>query len=90
MVKQDTSVPYHVSLRDPLSIKLSDRRESVIALDATVEPLCPDAPAGSIALHATTMYRAAAGGQSPINMRITIYVPLTNVAAFVPQPFKER
>jgi len=96
VVKQDTSATYHVSLRDLMSIKISDRREAVSALDATVDTDCPDAPTGTVALHASTLYRPTLVHRQPgppvppIYMKITVFVPLANIAAFVPQPFKER
>jgi hypothetical protein len=87
--------PYHVTLRAPMSLKIGDgshpagwRREAIDAIDATISCNSSTAITGTVELRAHTLYRTVGGGQPPIAMRVTVYVPMDNIASIVAQPLK--
>jgi len=90
-MKTDTEVQYHVTLKHPMSIKISDATELIRAfdavLDADVSPVMPSA----FEFKTDMLYRAySAEGTKEFAMKTTLHIPADNIAGVIAQPFKER
>ncbi len=92
-MKTDTETQFHVSLKHPMSVKMADRREYIGAFDAVIESDASPGfgtPATFWAFKTHTLYRSTPSGSPPPVMRVTLHVPVDNIAGIIAQPFKER
>lgn len=95
MPKPETDVPFHVTLRSPVGIKLGGEIAVVRSFDATIEEES-SAPATHYSFKVDRIWPIPAGASGfrqnnkSALFRGTIIVPRDNVAGIVPQPFMER
>jgi hypothetical protein len=97
MVKTDTDVQYHVSLKHPMSVKMSGYSELIGAFDAVFDADSSPVMPAAFEFKTHTLYRSPThwrgdnvSAQASLAMRVTLHVPCDNIAGIIAQPFKER
>jgi hypothetical protein len=89
MADRDENTQYHVTLRDPMRIKLGGRTDEIVAFDATVN----NSPAELWSFTTDCVYRDVTGdliATSRKSIRINLVVPFHNIAGLAPQPFEKK
>jgi hypothetical protein len=96
MVKTDTDVQYHVSLKHPMSVKIAGI-ELIGAFDAVFDADSSPVMPAAFEFRTHMLYRSPTHwrgnnveSQASFAMKVTLHIPSDNIAGIIAQPFKER